>query len=227
VDFFQHRGEDAEDGGAGFGVLAGENAQESRALRLVGSFIDNLKGWNLSGLFEEPFDFEKIKIIHKNLIGTTSKFEINLDSIVDEIELEDYVIIFYRDKDKENNLIEEGLGHNVSVGIASAITAYARIHMSMFKNRPDINLYYTDTDSVYVDSPLSNALIDSKILGKLKLENTCDNAIFLSPKLYCLRTVEGKFIYKSKGLSHDVELTLKDFEQLLYKDVFIEKTQSK
>jgi len=29
-------------------------------------------------------DFEKIKIIHKNLIGTTSKFEINLDSIVDE-----------------------------------------------------------------------------------------------------------------------------------------------
>jgi len=182
---------------------------------------------SLYGRFGMMVDFEKIKIIHKNLIGTTSKFEINLDSIVDEIELEDYVIIFYRDKDKENNLIEEGLGHNVSVGIASAITAYARIHMSMFKNRPDINLYYTDTDSVYVDSPLSNALIDSKILGKLKLENTCDNAIFLSPKLYCLRTVEGKFIYKSKGLSHDVELTLKDFEQLLYKDVFIEKTQSK
>src|SRR6266436_4789931 len=41
VDFFQHRGEDAEDGGAGFGVLAGENAQKGLALRLVSALVDD------------------------------------------------------------------------------------------------------------------------------------------------------------------------------------------
>jgi hypothetical protein len=56
--------------------------------------------------------------------------------------------------------------HNVSIGIASAITAYARIHMSQFKNNPDYNLYYTDTDSVYIDKPLADNLIDNKVLGK-------------------------------------------------------------
>jgi hypothetical protein len=29
--------------------------------------------------------------------------------------------------------------HNVSIAIASAITAYARIHMTQFKNNPKIN----------------------------------------------------------------------------------------
>jgi hypothetical protein len=31
--------------------------------------------------------------------------------------------------------------HNVSIGIASAITAYARIHMSQFKNNPNFILF--------------------------------------------------------------------------------------
>jgi hypothetical protein len=41
--------------------------------------------------------------------------------------------------------------HNVNVGIASAITALARIHMSKFKNNSNFNLYYTDTDSIFID----------------------------------------------------------------------------
>ena len=36
-------------------------------------------------------------------------------------------------------------GGGVSVGIASAVTAYARVFMSKFKNNPDFNLFYTDT----------------------------------------------------------------------------------
>jgi len=95
--------------------------------------------------------------------------------------------------------------------IAAAITAYSRIHMSQFKNNPDINLYYTDTDSIYTDSDVEPSLIDSQVLGKLKLENTCNKAIFLTPKVYCLLTESGELISKVKGLSHDVELTLEDF----------------
>jgi hypothetical protein len=61
--------------------------------------------------------------------------------------------------------------HNVSISIASAITAYARIHMSQFKNNPNFNLYYSDTDSIYINKPLPAEFISSTELGKLKLEN--------------------------------------------------------
>jgi len=99
--------------------------------------------------------------------------------------------------------------------------------MSQFKNNAKINLYYTDTDSIYTDSDIEDFLIDNKILGKLKLENVCTKAIFLAPKLYCLLTESGDFIHKVKGLDRDVSLELKDFQKLLIKNVFIEKMQTK
>ena len=99
--------------------------------------------------------------------------------------------------------------------------------MSQFKNNPKINLYYTDTDSAYTDSELDDDLISSTVLGKLKLENISDKAIFLAPKVYCLNTENNGLIYKVKGLKHEIELTMNDFENLLYKDVFLEKSQTK
>lgn len=59
------------------------------------------------------------------------------------------------------------------------------------------------------------------------LYTTCKKAIFLTPKVYCLETLDGEFIYKVKGLKHEIELTLNDFEQLLYKDSIIKKSQGK
>ncbi len=50
--------------------------------------------------------------------------------------------------------------------------------MSQFKNNPDFNLYYSDTDSAYIDKPLPDHLVHSKDLGKMKLENTLAKAIF-------------------------------------------------
>jgi len=75
--------------------------------------------------------------------------------------------------------------HNVNIAIASAVTAYARIHMSQFKNSPLLpNLYYTDTDSAYFDGPLPDYMKDPKRLGALKLEGVYDKALFLAPKVY-------------------------------------------
>jgi hypothetical protein len=55
---------------------------------------------------------------------------------------------------------------NSNVAIASAVTAYARIHMSQFKNNPQLpNLYYTDTDSVHFDGPIPDGFISSEELG--------------------------------------------------------------
>jgi DNA polymerase elongation subunit (family B) len=99
--------------------------------------------------------------------------------------------------------------------------------MSQFKNNPNFKLYYSDTDSIYIDRPLDESFISSTILGKLKLENVCKKAIFLSPKVYYLLTEDNEVIYKVKGLKHEVELTKNDFENLIYKNAFLEKNQTK
>ena len=116
--------------------------------------------------------------------------KIELENLIDQIEFEDYYLIGLKVETIEDN-------SNISIGIAAAITAYARIFMTQFKNNPKINLYYTDTDSIYTDSELDSYLIDSKILGKLKLEYIVDEAVFLGPKSYCLKLDNGKTITKN------------------------------
>ena len=54
-----------------------------------------------------------------------------------------------------------------NVGIASAITSYARIFMNQFKQDP--NIIYTDTDSLLTTSKLDDSLI-GKDLGQFKDE---------------------------------------------------------
>jgi len=173
---------------------------------------------SLYGRFGMDDNFTEVNIIHK---GYYSDFENKFfDNIIDTQDLGDYKLITFNSIDS----LDDSGTHNVSIGIAAAITAYARIDMSQFKNNPDFILYYSDTDSVYTNKQLPDNLVDSRTLGKLKLENICKRAIFLSPKVYCLETIDGKFIYKVKGLSHETELSVQDFKKLLYKDTFIEKT---
>jgi hypothetical protein len=168
-------------------------------------------------------NFTEVSIIHEDFYSDfENKF---IDHIIEKIELDEYILVFYNNPNQQ--LEENKSTHNVSIGIAAAITAYSRIHMTQFKNNPLINLYYTDTDSIYTDSDIDITMISDTILGKLKLENICTKAIFLAPKLYCLLTESGKFIHKVKGLKHEIELTFKDFENLLVKDFQIEKTQTK
>lgn len=105
------------------------------------------------------------------------------------------------------------------MAISSAITSYSRIYMSQFKNNPNYNLFYTDTDSIYINKPLDESLVSSNVLGKLELESINDKAIFLSPKVYCLLS-NNQIISKVKGLRENEisKLKMDDFEKLLYKD---------
>ena len=75
-------------------------------------------------------------------------------------------------------------------------------------NNSNYNLYYSDTDSIYIDRPLPDTMISKTILGKMKLECTLIDAIFLSPKMYYLETIEGKNIYKIYNFSWKKELNL-------------------
>ncbi|RGB22181.1 DNA polymerase Bc [Rhizophagus diaphanus] len=94
------------------------------------------------------------------------------------------------------------LGNNTNVAIAAAVTAHSRMIINQFKllalslNR---KIFYSDTDSLVLDGPLPEEHLDSETLGKLKLEHTIEEGIFVMPKVYYLKTTEGKEVTKCKG----------------------------
>lgn len=110
---------------------------------------------------------------------------------------------------------KESTHHDVSIAIASAVTAYSRIFMNKIKL--DIlskggKIYYTDTDSIVTDIKLDNSLVGIK-LGQFKLEHEIEEAYFISTKTYCIRNNKGKVIIKSKTADSS-KLSFEDFENL-------------
>ena len=83
------------------------------------------------------------------------------DDVINDKDLGTKIMVQHRSdtKDQQTALYGNLENHNVNIAIASAITAYARIHMSQFKNRDDFILYYSDTDSIYIDRPLPDYLV--------------------------------------------------------------------
>jgi hypothetical protein len=140
------------------------------------------------------------KLLMNSLYGRFGMNEILFThEIIDEIKLNYYIekysineiihlnnnkiLISYFDINiKEDIMLNNETYSNISIVIASAISAYARIHMTQFKNNPNYNLFYTDTDSIFIDKPLSDNLI-GKDLGKMKLEYNFIEGTFLSPKV--------------------------------------------
>jgi DNA polymerase elongation subunit (family B) len=197
---------------------------KTNPLNLIAKLLLN----SLYGRFGMIGSFPDITIFNSK--KSYLKFEkSHADEILDVIELGDKILIMHRseEKDLQTNLYGNLETHNVNVAVASAITAYARIHMTQFKNNLDYNLYYSDTDSIYIDKPLSKDLVNSKVLGQMKLENIINQAVFLAPKVYYLETEDNKVIYKVKGLKHDIELTDEDFSNLLFKESILQKLQTK
>lgn len=183
---------------------------------------------SLYGRFGMIDSFPDITILNSE--KSYSKFmKDHAEEVMKIVELGDKILIQHRsnEKDQQTELYGNLETHNVSIVIAAAITAYARIHMSQFKNNSNYNLYYSDTDSIYIDKPLNKSLVNNKVLGLMKLENVLNKAIFLAPKMYYFETIEGDIVYKVKGLKHEVELTKLDFENLLIKQSILEKFQDK
>jgi DNA polymerase elongation subunit (family B) len=106
----------------------------------------------------------------------------------------------------------------VSIPIAAAITAYGRIHINKLKLyilNSGGKIFYSDTDSIVTDIQLPNDMIDSKDIGKVKLEHKIKRGYFISSKTYCLITEEiinnkNKVVIKCKGVGKN-KLTEKDF----------------
>lgn len=97
---------------------------------------------------------------------------------------------------------QDSRGLPANVAIALAVTAYARVVMSEFKNRDNMTLFYSDTDSLIVDSYLPDELVDNKKLGLYKLEAEYVSFIALGPKVYGAIDVNGKSYTKIKGFTN-------------------------
>lgn len=145
-------------------------------------------------------NLERIQVLSKNV----------KDLDYEKIDEDLYFISYCGEADEES--------FGISVSIASAVTAYARVYMSQFKNNPYYNLYYTDTDSIFIDKELDSTLVNNK-LGGMKLEYKFTDSVFLSPKVYAGKTAEGKQIIKIKGFKDSSQLSMNDFKDLLQKDL--------
>lgn len=162
----------------------------------------------------DPIDLPNIEETYKYLI-------------VDIVDIGDKVLIETEQNDYQaENQLEQ---HNVNIAISSAITGYARIHMSQFKNNNDYKLFYSDTDSIYINNELNSDLVSNTVLGKMKLEYICNKGIFLAPKVYGVITTEGNTIIKVKGLTKNVidKMNITELETLLTKDSKLEYNQDK
>jgi len=212
------------------------NYDKSDPMNYIAKIIMN----SLYGRFGMDDNFINTTIIPKEDYNNFEK--LNPNNILDVQLLGDNYLVNCRDDKVElNTLLDNGFEkHNINISIASAtlalvrlrakVTAYARIHMSQFKNNPEYNLYYSDTDSIYIDKKLDDSLVSNTILGKMKLEAIIDKAIFIAPKVYgynidsCLSestSKGGNSIVKVKGLSNQSikSINLEDLESLLTEKV--------
>jgi len=188
---------------------------------LYGKFGMKLESTELS-IYDCSTDLGKDKL--------KSDIECHQESIQDFIKIDDHFLII-RDSmlslnyDQKEEMFH---GQDINIAIASAITAGARVHMSLIKNNPDFNLYYSDTDSGVTDKPLPEFMVGSK-LGQFKLEHTINKAVFLAPKVYGLVDLEGNEIIKVKGINHELasDISYNNLETLLVKDSSREFTQEK
>ncbi len=182
------------------------------------------------GRFGMDDDFTFTYIMSKKDYSNFEKLDGAIDSIIDVVEIGDnYLVQIKNPKVKLETELDNGSeNHNVNIAIASAVSAYARIHMSQFKNNK-YKLYYSDTDSIFIDRPLDDSVISNTELGKMKLEGIYNKAIFLAPKVYGLRDIDGNAILKIKGLNKEsmINITVDTLDELLVKDKALELNQTK
>jgi DNA polymerase elongation subunit (family B) len=193
------------------------------------NYISKIIMNSLYGRFGMKDSFEDLLILNQK---DYKKFEKKFNqSIQDVIRLGSNFLIKIQKDEILNSLDNFTIHSNINIAIASAITAYARIHMSQFKNNPDFKLFYTDTDSIYINKKLPDSIISNTELGKLKLEFIASEAIFLAPKVYGLKLENGDCIIKIKGLTKEAilenKIGLTELEQLLIKNQSLEINQIK
>lgn len=134
------------------------------------------------------FNKDLIKYYGNYTIFSEIKINENITTILMSSNL-DYSILNELKQETNLELVSGFRNVKSHVGIAAAVTSYARIEMMELKMlliKLGIKLYYTDTDSFFVDKELPHYLI-GKELGQLKDElngGVIKKAYFLGIKKY-------------------------------------------
>ena len=170
---------------------------------------------SLYGRFGMRDEFSSFEIVHKD--DYIKYDELYRDWITNFIDIGEQYIV---ETKNPNKYLDNSKEENINVIISAAITAYARIHMSKIKNNHNINLFYSDTDSAYIDGELDHNLVSNTELGKFKLERVCEKAIFIAPKVYGLLDIDRNKIIKVKDLNSEIlnGISMNTLEDLLIKD---------
>jgi DNA polymerase type B, organellar and viral len=166
-----------------------------------------------------PIAEQHVITTNEKAIKLYSKF--NITNILDLKNGKELISFFNlaSDENEDSNFnIKE-----TSVAIASAVTASARIHMSIFKANTKLEILYSDTDSIDLEEPLESKYVGTK-LGEMKLEHIFDEAIFLGPKMYGGKTSEYEYV-KIKGLKNPISFD--ELKPLLKKGSSLEVEQEK
>jgi len=105
-----------------------------------------------------------------------------------------------------------------SVSTAAAITAYARINISQYKNIDGNKYYGGDTDSVIMEKELDAKFV-GKGLGQMKKECSIALGLFADKKLYLTVDDAGAIVVRSRGVGRSIEtgediLNFNDFIKL-------------
>lgn len=136
---------------------------------------------------------------------------ISLGSIVSQCEL--YLVngkLYYLKQTQANS-------KDTFVAIASFITSYSRMLLIKYlKIAKRSNVFYADTDSLFVNQEgyynlKANKCIHKTKLGKLKVEGTDGIATFYSPKFYDFNELR-----KCKGVKKDSVILLENKQKVIY-----------
>jgi hypothetical protein len=161
-----------------------------------------------STLYNKRLEFEKsnpLNKIYKLLLNSLyGKFGQEINSYGDEFDSSGH---HYR---------------NIAVQISSAITAYGRVEIHKYKTLEKNPCFYSDTDSVFLQKPLPDYLIGSK-LGQMKFEGFIKKAVFLSSKVYYYVDAQDNIVIKYAGLTQsNTKKQKKEIKDFLDKKLFIE-----
>jgi len=111
--------------------------------------------------------------------------------------------LYYFGNDLYLYKFENYFAEYMNVYFSALITSLARLHLFKILQRYQDNIFYCDTDSVFLNCEIDNRLVDDYELGKLKLEKKLDIALFVLPKLYVYKINNQEFSV-AKGMKRKV-----------------------
>ena len=118
------------------------------------NFIAKILMNSLYGRFGMDDNFTTTKVYDKTKLSKilAKASALSLKTISDVFPIGDSHLLVTSSKDNTNTMLNSlSENHNINIAIASSITALARVQMSKYKNNPHFKLFYTDTDSIFIN----------------------------------------------------------------------------